>query len=59
MWDASHWVALKTIYLTSELKFHLPCQFLNCQTNGQTKAFHQMNLYWNSVNLLIARFSPD
>ncbi|MEB2785994.1 hypothetical protein U3A59_15210 [Algoriphagus sp. E1-3-M2] len=29
------------------------------QTNGQTKAFHQMNLYWNSVNLFIARFSPD
>ena len=24
------------------------------QTTGQTKAFHQMNLYWNSVNLLIA-----
>ena len=27
-----------------------------CQTNGETKAFHQMNLYWNSVNLLIAGF---
>ena len=26
------------------------------QTSGQTKAFHQMNLYWNSVNLLIAGF---
>ncbi|MFN4000179.1 DUF6992 family protein [Algoriphagus sp.] len=26
------------------------------QTTGQTKAFHQMNLYWNSVNLLIAGF---
>ena len=25
-------------------------------TNGQTKAFHQMNMYWNSVNLLIAGF---
>lgn len=24
------------------------------QTSGQTKAFHQMNLYWNSVNLVIA-----
>lgn len=24
------------------------------QTSGQTKAFHQMNLYWNSVNLIIA-----
>ena len=24
------------------------------QTTGETKAFHQMNLYWNSVNLLIA-----
>lgn len=24
------------------------------QTSGETKAFHQMNLYWNSVNLLIA-----
>lgn len=23
-------------------------------TTGQTQAFHQMNLYWNSVNLLIA-----
>ncbi|MBN3519549.1 hypothetical protein JYB62_05995 [Algoriphagus lutimaris] len=23
-------------------------------TSGQTKAFHQMNLYWNSVNLIIA-----
>ena len=23
-------------------------------STGQTKAFHQMNLYWNSVNLLIA-----
>ena len=26
------------------------------QTAGQTKAFHQMNLYWNSVNLIIAGF---
>jgi hypothetical protein len=26
------------------------------QTTGQTKAFHQMNLYWNSVNLVIAGF---
>jgi hypothetical protein len=26
------------------------------QTSGQTKAFHQMNMYWNSVNLLIAGF---
>lgn len=26
------------------------------QTSGQTKAFHQMNLYWNSVNLIIAGF---
>ncbi|WP_339868425.1 hypothetical protein [uncultured Algoriphagus sp.] len=26
------------------------------QTSGQTKAFHQMNLYWNSVNLVIAGF---
>jgi hypothetical protein len=26
------------------------------QTTGQTKAFHQMNLYWNSVNLIIAGF---
>ncbi|GAB2485140.1 DUF6992 family protein [Algoriphagus taiwanensis] len=26
------------------------------QTTGETKAFHQMNLYWNSVNLLIAGF---
>lgn len=26
------------------------------QTSGETKAFHQMNLYWNSVNLLIAGF---
>ncbi|GAB3221437.1 hypothetical protein J0A67_07110 [Algoriphagus aestuariicola] len=25
-------------------------------TTGETKAFHQMNLYWNSVNLLIAGF---
>lgn len=24
------------------------------QASGETKAFHQMNLYWNSVNLLIA-----
>lgn len=24
------------------------------RTSGETKAFHQMNLYWNSVNLLIA-----
>ncbi|MEN2283655.1 hypothetical protein AAGF08_16040 [Algoriphagus sp. SE2] len=23
-------------------------------STGQTKAFHQMNIYWNSVNLLIA-----
>lgn len=26
------------------------------QTTGETKAFHQMNLYWNSVNLIIAGF---
>jgi hypothetical protein len=26
------------------------------QNTGQTKAFHQMNLYWNSVNLIIAGF---
>ncbi len=26
------------------------------KTSGQTKAFHQMNMYWNSVNLLIAGF---
>lgn len=26
------------------------------QTFGETKAFHQMNLYWNSVNLIIAGF---
>lgn len=26
------------------------------QTTGEIKAFHQMNLYWNSVNLLIAGF---
>lgn len=26
------------------------------QTTGDIKAFHQMNLYWNSVNLLIAGF---
>lgn len=26
------------------------------QTSGQTRAFHQMNMYWNSVNLLIAGF---
>lgn len=26
------------------------------QTTGEVKAFHQMNLYWNSVNLLIAGF---
>jgi len=26
------------------------------QTTGETKAFHQMNLYWNSVNLVIAGF---
>lgn len=26
------------------------------QSTGETKAFHQMNLYWNSVNLLIAGF---
>ncbi|SDA95482.1 hypothetical protein SAMN03080617_04083 [Algoriphagus alkaliphilus] len=26
------------------------------QTFGQNKAFHQMNLYWNSVNLMIAGF---
>ncbi len=25
-------------------------------SSGQTKAFHQMNLYWNSVNLIIAGF---
>lgn len=25
-------------------------------TSGETKAFHQMNLYWNSVNLIIAGF---
>lgn len=24
------------------------------QTSGEIKAFHQMNLYWNSVNLIIA-----
>lgn len=26
------------------------------QSTGETRAFHQMNLYWNSVNLLIAGF---
>lgn len=26
------------------------------KTTGQTQAFHQMNIYWNSVNLLIAGF---
>lgn len=26
------------------------------QTIGETKAFHQMNLYWNSLNLIIAGF---
>jgi hypothetical protein len=26
------------------------------QTSGEIKAFHQMNLYWNSVNLIIAGF---
>ena len=26
------------------------------QTSGEVKAFHQMNLYWNSVNLVIAGF---
>lgn len=26
------------------------------RTSGETKAFHQMNMYWNSVNLLIAGF---
>ncbi len=26
------------------------------QTSGQDKAFHQMNIYWNSVNLAIAGF---
>jgi hypothetical protein len=26
------------------------------QTSGETKAFHQMNLYWNSVNLALAGF---
>lgn len=26
------------------------------QSAGEVKAFHQMNLYWNSVNLLIAGF---
>jgi hypothetical protein len=26
------------------------------QTTGEAKAFHQMNLYWNSVNLVIAGF---
>jgi len=26
------------------------------RTSGETKAFHQMNLYWNSVNLVIAGF---
>ncbi|WP_332913411.1 DUF6992 family protein [Algoriphagus boritolerans] len=26
------------------------------ETTGETKAFHQMNLYWNSVNLVIAGF---
>lgn len=26
------------------------------QTSGESKAFHQMNLYWNSVNLVIAGF---
>jgi hypothetical protein len=26
------------------------------QNSGEIKAFHQMNLYWNSVNLLIAGF---
>ncbi|MBY5950438.1 hypothetical protein KUV23_05600 [Algoriphagus marincola] len=26
------------------------------QTTGSDKAFHQMNLYWNSVNLIIAGF---
>lgn len=26
------------------------------QTSGEVKAFHQMNLYWNAVNLAIAGF---
>jgi hypothetical protein len=26
------------------------------RTSGETKAFHQMNLYWNTVNLAIAGF---
>ncbi|MCH7400901.1 DUF6992 family protein [Belliella kenyensis] len=26
------------------------------RTSGQTKAFHQMNIYWNTVNLAIAGF---
>ncbi len=26
------------------------------RTSGETKAFHQMNLYWNTVNLVIAGF---
>ncbi len=26
------------------------------RTTGETKAFHQMNMYWNGVNLLIAGF---
>ncbi|EPA00553.1 hypothetical protein A33Q_0026 [Indibacter alkaliphilus LW1] len=26
------------------------------RTSGETRAFHQMNMYWNSVNLLIAGF---
>lgn len=26
------------------------------RTTGETKAFHQMNIYWNGVNLLIAGF---
>lgn len=26
------------------------------QTSGEVKAFHQMNLYWNTVNLAIAGF---
>lgn len=26
------------------------------KTSGETKGFHQMNIYWNSVNLVIAGF---
>ncbi|AFL84866.1 hypothetical protein Belba_2302 [Belliella baltica DSM 15883] len=30
--------------------------FMAGRTSGETKAFHQMNIYWNTVNLAIAGF---